>query len=101
MALRALVALLGLHLVDADLLAAAVLDDIGGDGSALDDGGAEHGVALVDDGENAVELDGSAGLGVELFDVDDVALRDAVLLTAGLDDCMLHFCFILSVRDSL
>lgn len=63
MALRALIALLGLHLVDADLLAAPVLDDVGGDGGSLDNGGTEHGVILADDGENTVELDGGAGLG--------------------------------------
>ena len=90
MALQTLIALLGLHLVDANLLAAAVLDDVAGDDGALDNRSAEYAACLVDDGENAVKLDGGTGLGVELLDVDDVALSHAVLLTAGLDNCMLH-----------
>ena len=67
MALQALIALLGLHLVDADLLALAVLDDVRGDDGAVDHGGAEDAAGLVYDGEDAVELDGGAGLGLELL----------------------------------
>ena len=93
-ALQALVALLGLHLVDADLLALAVLDDVRGDDGAVDQGSAKDAAGLVGHGEDAVELNGGTGLGVELLDVDDVALRHAVLLAAGLDDGVLHVCFI-------
>ena len=90
MALSSAITLFGLHLVNANLLALAVLDDVCGNGCALDDRCGEHGVLAVDDGQNLVELNGLASLNVELFDEDDVALCDALLLAAGHDDSMLH-----------
>ena len=88
MALTLAVTLLGIVLEDADLLALAVLDDLGLHGSALHNGGAEGGLLAVDDSQYLVELDGVAGFLVQLLDVDHVALGHLVLLAAGHDDCV-------------
>ena len=45
--------------------------------------------------------DGLAIGNVELLDVDNVVLGDAVLLTAGHDNCVLHFTSCLSCRLAL
>ena len=90
MALGAAIAFFGLHLEDADLLAEAVLDHIGGDGSALDNRSAELGAVLVDHSQNAVKLHGVASGNIQLLNEEDIALSHTVLLTAGLDNRMFH-----------
>ena len=98
-ALSLAIAFFRLHLVDADLLAAAVLHHIGGNDCAVHGGSAENGVFTVNNGQNLVKLYCVAGLYVQLLNEDDVALRNAVLLAAGFDNCVLHACFILSFRS--
>ena len=90
MALSLAVALLGLHLVDADLLALAILDDVAGNDCALNNGSSENGGLFVDDCKNLVKLNGFAGFDVELLYEDNVTLGNTVLLATGYDDCMLH-----------
>ena len=98
MALGVAIALLGLHLVDADLLALALFQDLAGHGSAVHIGSAKGAGFSVDDGEDLVEGDGGAFLGVQLLDEDHVALRHAVLLAAGDDDCVFHAFIVPSFR---
>ena len=88
MALTLPVALLGGVLEDADLLALAVLHDGGGHGSALHGGSAEGSLVAVQDGQNLIEHDLLAGLGLQLLDEQSVALRHLVLLAAGHNDCL-------------
>ena len=53
-----LLALLGLVLQDVDLLALAVLDDLGLNGGTLDDGSTDLGVLTIQDSQDLLELDG-------------------------------------------
>ena len=55
-----------------------------------DNGSANLDRTLLANGENLIKLHFGVGLNVQLFDVDDVALLHAVLLTAGNNDCV-HF----------
>ena len=96
MTLRSAITLFGFHLINANLLALAVLYDICGNGSAVDNRSAENGVFAVDNCEDLVKLNGLAGFNVKLLDEDNVALCHAVLLAAGHDDSMLHKLTILS-----
>ena len=99
-ALCSAIAFFRLHLVDADLLALAVFDDIAGNDGVFHHGGAENSLVLVDDSQNAVKLHSLAGLDIQLLDEDDVALSHAVLLTAGNDDSVLQTrCTCLSVES--
>ena len=90
MALSSAVALFRLHLINANLLALAVLDDICGDACAFDNGSTENGIFLVDDCQNTVELNRLACLDIKLLNEDDIALSNTVLLAAGLDYSVLH-----------
>src|SRR4051812_24687994 len=74
-----LVAALGLELDDAELGPALVADDLGRDGAAV------HGVAVADE-EERLEVDARTGLAGQALDEQGLALLDAVLLAAGLDD---------------
>ena len=73
---------------DVQLLALAILDDLGRDGSALNNGSANLDRTLLADSENLIKLHFGVSFNVQLFDVDDVALLHAVLLTAGNNDCV-------------
>src|SRR3954451_160664 len=89
MAGAALVSALGLELEDAQLRAALVRDDLG-----LDAGGRET-VALEDritvaGEQQRLQRDRRADLVGQTLDQEGLALDDAVLLTAGLDDCVGH-----------
>src|SRR5215218_3954889 len=90
-ALGALVAALGLELEDADLLAPLVPDDFGahrGLGQAVT---VEDGVRRAH--EHRLEVDGRARLACEALDEERLPLLHAVLLPAGLDDCVIHEVF--------
>ena len=52
--------------------------------------GADPGVAIAADQENAVERDSRAGVAIELFDAQHVANPNPILLSAGLDDGVLR-----------
>ena len=54
----------------------------------LDDRAADAGVVAVGDEQDAVEGDRLAGLDVEELDLELGADLDAILLPAGLDDCV-------------
>src|SRR5262249_60646694 len=64
----------------------ALLDALGGDRGAGDHRGAQRGRVAADD-EDLAELDDLARLALDLLDLEQVIGGDAVLLTAGLDDC--------------
>ena len=87
-ALCSAIAFFRLHLVDADLLALAVFDDIAGNDGVFHHGGAENSLVLVDDSQNAVKLHSLAGLDIQLLDEDDVALggRTGYLFIEGEKD---------------
>ena len=78
-AVGAVIALALLELKDEDLLALELLDDLRGDGLALEGGGTNDGLGAVVH-EKDRELDLLARLRVELLDVDDVALGNLILL---------------------
>ena len=79
---------LGLVLEGDDLVAAGGADDLGLDGRAVDDGRADGGLGPVGDEEHPVQRDGLAGFDVEQLNLELGADLDAVLLPAGLDDCV-------------
>src|SRR5699024_9405638 len=83
---------------DVQLLALAILDDLGGNGSALHNGSAHLDRALLAHSEDLIELHFGVSFSVQLLDVDDVALLHAVLLTAGNDDCVHKFLPFLCTR---
>ncbi|CAH2600233.1 protein of unknown function [Rhodovastum atsumiense] len=65
-----------------------VLGDHGrGHGGAGDGGGAHGEPGLAADGEDVGEGDGGAGFGFQLLDLQHGVRGDAVLLSAGADDC--------------
>ena len=71
-----------------DLLASRGADHLGLDGGAVDDGGPDRGLGAVGDEEHALQRDRLAGLDVEQLNLELGADLDAVLLPAGLDDCV-------------
>ncbi len=79
---------LGLVLESDDLVAARGADDLGLDGRTVDDGCADGGFGPVGDEEHPVQRDGLAGFDVEQLNLEHGADLDAVLLPAGLDDCV-------------
>src|SRR3954469_870604 len=84
------VAALGLELERAQLRPAQVLDDLGRDVRPAQRVALEHGVAVARE-QQRLELDGGADVFGQPLDEQGLALLDAVLLTAGLDDCVGHF----------
>ena len=64
------------------------ISDIVLDGRTVDDGRADGGLVPVGDEEHPVQRDGLAGFDVEQLNLEHGADLDAVLLPAGLDDCV-------------
>src|SRR5262245_47688909 len=81
------VAALGLELEHPQLLAALVADDLGLHRRELRR--VEDGVAVARQ-QQGRQLDGGAGVVGQPLDEQGLALLDAVLLAAGLDDCVGH-----------
>ena len=79
---------LGAVLERDDLVAAIPADDLGLDGRTVDHGRADGGLGAVGDEEHALQRDRLAGLDVEQLHLELGADLDAVLLPAGLDDCV-------------
>src|SRR5690606_16441098 len=76
------------ELDDADLVGAAVADDLRGDGSALERVAELDAVAIAQH-QDVVELDFAAGFVLaEQLDAKRLAFHHAVLLTAGDHDCV-------------
>jgi hypothetical protein len=71
-----------------ELLAAIPAQHLGADRCAIDDGLADRGRVAVGDEKDAVERDRVTGLDVEQLHLELRADLDAVLLAAGLDDCV-------------
>ena len=71
-----------------ELGAARLADDLGADRGVRDHRPADRRVVAVGDEQDAVEGDRLAGLDVEQLDFELGADLDAVLLPAGLDDCV-------------
>ncbi|MOA42182.1 hypothetical protein D3C78_1642110 [compost metagenome] len=84
-ALTAIV-LLGAHLVDDDLGALAVTDDLAGDLGAGDGRRADGDVAVLGNQEHLIEGDGLVDVGAEQFDLDVAAFFNPDLFAAGGDD---------------
>ena len=80
-------ALLGTIGQDVELLALAGLDDLGNNGSALNNGSADLDRALLANGENLIEGDFAVVLSVQLLDVA-TSPTYAVLLATGFDNCV-------------
>ena len=70
--------------------AAELADDLGDDGCAFDGRCADFDGVTLADQKHLAEGDFGIDCGVELFDVELVALLDAVLFTAGFDHCVGH-----------
>src|ERR1700754_4623239 len=98
MAGAALVAALRLELEDAQLWATEVLDDLGLDGGLGQAITLEDGVAITRE-QQWLHRDGGADIVGQTLDQEGLALDDAVLLTAGLDDCVGHCLLKASVGD--
>ena len=81
-----LLVLLRLVTKNMDLLALAVLNDIGSNGSALNVGSAA-GERIALNCKNLIKGYGFAFVDVELFYEKNVTLGDLVLLSAGFDNC--------------
>src|SRR4051794_37454522 len=85
----ALVPALGLELEHAQLRTALVRDDLRGHGGGRERRGLEHGVAVAGQ-EQRLQRDRGADIVGQPLDEQRLALLDAVLLAAGLDDCVGH-----------
>src|SRR5919197_1429894 len=94
----ALVAALGLELEHAQLLAADVLDDLRADADLLQAVGVEDRVLGAE--QDGLEVDAGTGLAGQALHQERLALLDAVLLAAGLDD-RVHEGEVSSLRGSL
>ena len=84
-----LLVLLCLVAQNGDLLALAVLHDLGLHAGTLHNGSTDLGVLAIQHGQDLVELHGGLGLGVQLLDEEDVALGDGVLLATFI--CFTYF----------
>ncbi len=71
-----------------DLVTAGLADDLGLDGRTVHEGIADGGLGSVGDEEHALQRDRLARLDVEQLYLELGADLDAVLLPAGLDDCV-------------
>src|SRR5690606_14575859 len=85
--LTLVVAGLALELVDTDLRALDLLDDLARDRDLRQRVSVRRDLAVVDHHHGGKGVLG-ARLAVELLDLDDIADGDLVLLAAGLDDCI-------------
>src|SRR3954466_10241822 len=84
---------------DADLVATTLGLDGGGDAGAGDERRANGDAFALADQQHLVEGDRGADIGFELLNTQGFALHDAVLLTAGFDDCV-HWIFLCSYFSS-
>jgi hypothetical protein len=85
-----MVAFAALELKGDDLVVLELLDDFGLHAGSREKRCAEVYLVTVDDQENVAESGFFAGFGIEFLDTQDISFGDAVLLAAGLDDCVGH-----------
>ena len=81
-----LLVLLGLVLKNVDLLALAVLQNVGSDLCTLDNGSSDLQTVICGNSHNAVKSYGFTLGNIKLLDEDNVTLVDLVLLSAGFDN---------------
>lgn len=94
------VVLAATELDDAHLVGAAVGHDLGGDRGALQRIAQLDAIAIAQH-QDGVELDLVASFDFELFHAERFALRDAVLLTAGYQNCVHDQVFLCSYYGRL
>lgn len=70
--------------------AAVLFDDLGGDPCSFENGTSDLGVGTVIDKENVAKLDFIVSLDGKFVDTDGVSFLDAVLFSAGFEDCVCH-----------
>ena len=68
----------------------ALLDDFGGDQSAIDERRAERDILALAMREHVADLDDIADIGFDFFDLQEIVGGDAILLAARFNDCE-HF----------
>ena len=88
MALLFALVLLGLVLIDDDLLGLHLRQNLALDLCTLDHGGTDLGLAIVADEQNLIESNRFVCLRVDLLYENNVALLNTVLLATGLNDCL-------------
>ena len=88
-ALGLVVALAPLELEGDALFAAVLIDDLCGDRSAINGGGANFERFTFADHEG-IEFHFGIDIGIKLLDVETSSFLNAVLLTAGFDHCVGH-----------
>lgn len=71
-------------------LIAVLVEHGGGDGGTFDEGIAHAVFAVGAVEEDLIQGDGTANFSIEFLDVEFDALGNAVLFTAGFDDCESH-----------
>jgi hypothetical protein len=71
-----------------ELLAAGLAHDVGRDGGIRDDRATDGRGVAVGNEEHAIERDRIAGIDLQELDLELGADLDAILLPAGLDDCV-------------
>src|SRR5882724_4266284 len=74
-----------LELEDRELLGAALLNDLAGDGGLGGVVAGENALVVGMDGQDGTKLDLLANVALDALDADSVARRDTVLLTSGLN----------------
>ena len=86
----AMIAFAALELEGDDLLILVLIDDLSLDRGSRNMRCTKGDLVAVYDEEDIAESGLFAGFDSELLDTQDVSLGDAVLLAAGLDDCVGH-----------
>ena len=88
MTVGTLIALAALLLEDDDLLTPCLLNHLCGDGGALDNRCADLRIIAIVEHQHRHDRQGAARLALELLDFDHVTIGNAILLPAGLNDCV-------------
>src|SRR4029077_5905160 len=83
---------------DADLVSASVGLDRRANAGARDVRRTDADAVALAEQQHLVERDHSADIGLDFLHTQGLALHDAVLLTAGFDDCV-HLAFLCSYSD--
>jgi len=86
----AVVALTTLELEGDHLVVLILIDNLSLNTGSGNERSAKGDLVAIDDEEDVAESGLFAGFDSELLDTQDVSLGDAVLLAAGLDDCVGH-----------
>ena len=74
------------------LLSAVLLDNLGGDACSINDGSSNLGAFTIVHEKNFGEINLVVSTYWKLVDTDRITLLDAILFTAGLENCVGHGC---------